>query len=226
MTDAPGRPPSPGADPSPEHARVPGAGVPGARVPVDRRLAAPDAALAAALEGRGGVANGELLTLEQVAEAAEVVPAVVEALVREGLLDPRTTAPDRWAHDDAMAVREGLRLVEAGVPLGELLALARRTDEGLRDLAEQAVDTFLRFVRDPVVAALPDGEPAGDEPAGIEAADDEAEGDEAAGIDAAQRLVSAFEVMLPATSRLLATHFERLVVDAARERIRAEAGEG
>ncbi len=162
-------------------------------------LAAPDAALAAALEGRGGMADGELLTLDEVAAAADVVPAVVEALVREGLLEPRATNPDRWAPGDATAVRDGLRLVEAGVPLGELLDLARRTNEGLRDVAAQAVDTFLRFVRDPVLAS---------------AGPDE---------DAAQKLVEAFEVMLPATSRLMATHFERLVVEAARERILDEA---
>ncbi len=162
-------------------------------------LAAPDAALAAALEGRGGVADGALLTLDEVAAAADVVPAVVEALVREGLLQPRATNPDRWAAGDATAVRDGLRLVEAGVPLGELLELARRTDEGLRDVADQAVDTFLRFVRDPAMA---------------DAADD---------AEAADKLVAAFEVMLPATSRLMATHFERLVVEAARSRILDEA---
>lgn len=166
--------------------------------PDEPALTGPDAALADALEGRGGVADGSLLTLDEVASAAGVVPAVVEALVREGLLSPRATEPDRWAPGDADAVREGLRLVEAGVPLGELLELARRTDEGLRDVAGQAVDTFLRFVRDPALAG--------------------ADGDDAAG-----RLVEAFEVMLPATSRLLATHFERLVVEAARERIRVEA---
>lgn len=198
MTDSHGPGPSPGTEPSPASAS---GREQDPAMAEGHRLEAPDAALAAALEGRGGVADGRLLTLEQVADEAGVVPAVVEALVREGLLRPRTTEPDRWAHDDATAVREGLRLVEAGVPLGELLELARRTDEGLRDVAEQAVDTFLRFVRDPVLAADPgDG-------------------------DAAARLVAAFEVMLPATSHLLATHFERLVVDAARERIRAEAGE-
>lgn len=161
---------------------------------------APDAALAAALETRGGIADGSLLTLDEVAEAAGVVPAVVEAIAREGLLPPRATEPDRWTAADADAVRDGLALVEAGVPLGELLELARRTDEGLRDVAGQAVDTFLRFVRDPVRG----GE-----------ADDDA---------AATRLVSAFEVMLPATARLLAAHFERLVVEAARQRVRQEDG--
>ncbi len=167
-------------------------------------LAGPDAALAAALEGRGGVADEDLLTLDEVAAAADVVPAVVEALVREGLLEPRATAPDRWAPSDATAVRDGLRLVEAGVPLGELLELARRTDEGLRDVADQAVDTFLRFVRDPALLAA----------------------DDAPGEDAAERLVAAFEVMLPATSRLLATHFERLVVEAAQRRIRDGVEDG
>jgi hypothetical protein len=164
-------------------------------------LDAPDAALAAALARRGGAAEGAaLLTLDDVAAAADVVPAVVEALAREGLLAPRATNPDRWSASDAEAVRDGLALVEVGVPLGELLDLARMTDEGLRGVAERAVDTFLAFVRDPVRGAT---------------ADDD---------DAATHLVEAFEVMLPATARLLAAHFERLVVETARARL-AEAAE-
>lgn len=163
--------------------------------PADPSLDGPDAALAAALARQGAQLDGELLTLDEVAAAADVVPAVVEALVREGLLAPRATNPDRWAASDASAVRDGLALVEAGVPLGELLELARRTDEGLRDVADQAVDTFLRFVRDPVRGGTDDDDAA------------------------AARLVAAFDTMLPATARLLSSHFERLVVEAARARL-------
>lgn len=141
------------------------------------------------------------MTLDEVAAEAEVVPAVVEALVREGLLAPRATDPDRWSQGDAHAVRDGLALVEAGVPLGELLDLARRTDEGLRSVAEQAVDTFLRFVRDPVLGAATDEQ------------------------DAGRKLVEAFDAMLPATARLLSSHFERLVVEAATRRLEDATGE-
>lgn len=158
-------------------------------------LDAPDAALAAALSRRGAQVDDDLLTLPQLAEAAGVVEAVLEALVREGLLAPRATDPDRWVAADAAAVRDGLALLEAGVPLGELLDLARRTDEGLREVADQAVETFLQFVRDPVRGATDDDDAA------------------------ASRLVDAFETMLPATARLLASHFERLVVEAARRRL-------
>lgn len=158
-------------------------------------LDAPDAALAAALARQDAGAGGTLLTLDEVAEAAGVVPAVVEALVREGLLAPRASDPDRWSASDAEAVRDGLALVEAGVPLGEVLELARLTDEGLRNVAEKAVDTFLAFVRDPVRGTTDDDD------------------------DAATRLVDAFDTMLPATGRLLASHFERLVVEAARDRL-------
>lgn len=165
--------------------------------PAAAGLDAPDAALVQALARRNEHDDTTLLTLEQVAEAAEVVPAVVEALAREGLLVPRATNPDRWAAKDADAVRDGLALVEAGVPLGEILDLARLTDEGLRSVADKAVDTFLRFVRDPVRGTSDDDD------------------------DASSRLVAAFDTMLPATARLLSSHFERLVVEAARERLAA-----
>jgi menaquinone-specific isochorismate synthase len=44
----------------------------------------------------------------------------------------------------------GLTLLDAGLPLGELLDLGRRTDEAVRSVADHAVEAFLRFVRDPV----------------------------------------------------------------------------
>lgn len=163
-------------------------------------LRGPDAALAAALTDRGGVSV--LLTLDELADSAQLSVPLLEALVREGLLVPRVDDPPRFAASDGAVVTEGLRLVEAGVPLAELLDLARRTDAGLRAVAEHAVDVFMRFVRDRVI------------------------GEEADGDVAAARLVAAFDTMLPATGRLLSSHFERLVVEAARARIAAESDQG
>jgi hypothetical protein len=62
----------------------------------------------------------------------------------------------------------------------------------VREIAEHAVDAFLRFVRDPVRGTV----------------DDEAE--------ATDRLLTAYRVMLPATERLVAHHTRRrLLAEAA-----------
>lgn len=158
-----------------------------------------DAALAAALVT--GPADGDeatLHTIEELAEVADLSLPLLEAIAREGLLVPRGEDPPRFAREDAEAVRAGLALVEAGLPLAELLDLARRTDTAMRGVAEHAVDLFVEFVRDPV------------------------HGSAASSDEAAERLLAAFQAMLPATERLVGHHFRQLLVATARRRIAEE----
>ncbi len=116
--------------------------------------------------------------------------------MREGLLIPQVSEPDvLFDPSDAEAVKAGLELMEAGLPLGELLDLARRMDDAMRPVAAQAVEVFARFVRDSVEASSETGD------------------------EAAARLVEAFRTMLPATSRLVGHHFRQLLVSDARERM-------
>lgn len=173
------------------------------------QLADVDAALAAALAGPlPDEEPGGLLTIEELAEASETPLVVLEALAREGLLlprdpgDPSAGVPPRWAMDDATVVDAGMALLAAGLPLAELLELARRADEALRGLADHAVETFLRYVRDPVLGTTDDDGAAADE------------------------LVAAFRSMLPASGTLVGGHFRRLVVATARERVGEPAGRG
>lgn len=165
-----------------------------------------DAALAAALAtSLPDETPGELLTLEELAEASDTPLVVLEALTREGLLlprvpgDPEAGVPARWSIDDAAVVDAGMALLEAGLPLAELLDLAQRADTALRGLADHAVETFLRYVRDPVLGTTDDDGAA------------------------AQELVEAFRTMLPATGVLVGGHFRRLVVASARERVQGSA---
>lgn len=152
-----------------------------------------DRALVAALERRSG---GNGLSLAELAERTGVSEALLEALTREGLLVPEDTeAGPRYDPADAALVSEGLKLLQAGLPLSELLALARRHDAAMRAVARSAVDLFVDYVRDPVRAQASSEE------------------------DAARALVEAFEAMLPAATSLVANHFRRLLVAAARERI-------
>lgn len=163
-----------------------------------------DAALAAALAGRGRGPEGErarLLTLAELAEEADLSLPLLEAVHREGFLVARAQDPPRFVLEDAEAVRAGLTLVEAGLPLAELLDLARRTDAAMRGVAEHAVEVFVQFVRDPV------------------------QGTAGSSDEAAERLVAAFQAMLPATERLVGHHFRQLLVAAARDRIAHEVSE-
>ncbi|HKJ57390.1 MAG TPA: hypothetical protein VJ978_15535 [Nitriliruptoraceae bacterium] len=161
-----------------------------------------DAALAAALATPlPDEAAGGLLTLEELSEASDTPVVILEALSREGLLLPRDPGdPDagiepRWALDDTAVVDAGMALLEAGLPLAELLDLARRADDALGALADHAVETFLRYVRDPVRGGIEDDGRAADE------------------------LVTAFRSMLPASGTLVGGHFRRLVVAKARQRV-------
>lgn len=167
-----------------------------------------DRALADALrESSPDEPAGELLTLDQLAQRTGLSVTLLETLAREGLLVPSRddTDPDRdddprYAAAEVEALSAGLDLLRAGLPLGELLALARRFDAAMGDVAEHAVEVFTRFVRDPVQGTAPDPD------------------------EAATRLVEAFETMLPAASRLVAHRFRGLLLARARDRL-GDAGE-
>lgn len=168
-----------------------------------------DAALAAALATPlPDEQDGALVTLGELAELADTPTVVLEALEREGLLvprdpgDPATGRPPRWAPDDVQVVRAGMALLEAGLPLAELLDLAGRAHAALAGLADHAVETFLRYVRDPVLGSADDLDAAADD------------------------LVAAFRLMLPATGTLVGGHFRRLVVATALERVAADRAGG
>lgn len=137
--------------------------------------------------------DGDTFTREQLAERADVPPSLLEALEREGLLVPRTDAEAPYDNNDLAAVHAGRTLLEAGLPLSELLALAREHDEAVRSVADQAVELFARFVRDPALGT-----------------DDE---------HAGEQVVAALRSALPAAGAVVAYHFERRVLAAARARL-------
>ncbi|MGH8907398.1 MAG: MerR family transcriptional regulator [Egibacteraceae bacterium] len=155
-------------------------------------------ALAGPLPGEDVVHSGTL-SLADLAERTGMSLTVLEAAEREGLLVPRSDGDQPYTTADVEAVRAGLALLEAGVPLSELLALARRQDEAMRDVAEHAVDLFARYVRDPI--------------RGSSACDEEA----------SRRMVEALHAMLPAAGAVVAHHFRRRLLAAARARIERDS---
>lgn len=164
-------------------------------------LDGPDAALAAAVADD----HDASLDLDGLAEQAGATRALLDALARAGLLLPHHVDADgvaRYSAADVHAVRAGLTLLEAGLPLAELLDLGRRTDAAIHSVAEHAVEAFLRFVRDPVRGTASSDEEAGD------------------------RLVTAYDRMLPATERLVAHHLRRRLVAEATARVARELDDG
>jgi DNA-binding transcriptional MerR regulator len=156
-----------------------------------------DEALLALVDRPDAAVGGEAsLTLEQLASRTGISESLLQALEREGLIvHKERDGASYYTEADAEMVTEGLALLGAGLPLSELLVLAREHDQAMRAVAERAVDVFIHFVRDPIRA---------------EAGSDE---------EAAARLVEAFSTMLPATSKLVARHFEQVLLAVAQERI-------
>lgn len=142
--------------------------------------------------------------LAGLAAAVGASVPLLESVARAGLLLPHHIDEDgvpRYSDADAASVRAGLTLLDAGLPLAELLALAGPTDAAVHEIAQRAVDAFLRFVRDPVIGTTTDETEAG------------------------ERLVTAYERMLPATERLVAHHLRRRLIGVALERL-AATGDG
>jgi DNA-binding transcriptional MerR regulator len=174
-----------------------------------------DTELAGAL-ARSSLPGGAetLMSLEQLAEATGVPVAILEALAREGLLVPhrglgpapigsRSDASREagllvgYTPEDVVVARAGLALLEWGLPLPELLALAREHHAAVLQVAKHAVELFDRFVRkgDKVTRA--------EEQSGA-------------------LLVKAFEELLPATVTLVSHHFTRVLLDVALEHMEKE----
>jgi len=169
-------------------------------------LAPPDAALASAVSAAAPTPDDTEAPydLDGLAATVGTSTMLLASVARAGLLLPHHVDDDgvaRYSAADVDAVRAGLTLLDAGLPLAELLALAGPTDAAVTDVAERAVEAFLRFVRDPVLGTVPDDE------------------------EAAARLVTAYERMLPATERLVAHHLRRRLIRAALARLAADAGD-
>ena len=137
-----------------------------------------------------------LLSIDELAERTGIPLGLLQAVVKEGLLVPRRAGgQDRFTTADVAAGAAGLRLLEAGLPLPEVLELARRHHAAMREVAERAVELFDTHVRHPLRASgLPDDE-------------------------AAARLVDAFTTLLPATTELVTHHFRRTLLNVAQEHI-------
>jgi DNA-binding transcriptional MerR regulator len=169
-------------------------------------LDAPDQALVAAVSGRTpgeALERGQTYTLEEFAERVGVPAALLLAVEREGLFAPTNSGEGPgYTEADLAAARAGMAILEAGMPLAELLALAREYDQAARRTAERAVELFDLYVREPIRASAPSD------------------------AEAAERLVGTFQRLLPATTVLVGHHFQRVLLTAARTRIAQLGADG
>jgi len=156
----------------------------------------PDADLAAAVAvARGETDPDELLPLEEFANRSGVPASLIQAVEREGIKLGRTVdGEERYTAADIDMVRGALRLLEYGLPLGELLALARETNDAMVRLAGRAVELFDEHVRKPIIDTSGSAEAA------------------------AAQLVEAFDALLPAVTNLVTNHFRRVLLAEAEER--------
>lgn len=150
-----------------------------------------DARLAAAVAGRSA-SSGMELTREELAEQTGLSEAMIETLADAELLTPRIVAGfARYTVADAELVATGRALLDVGLPLEELLELARHYHDVTLTIADRAVDMFDTYIRRPIHLGP-----------GSDAAK-------------AERLVAAFDVLFPAVTALVSNHFSQILLERA-----------
>lgn len=158
-------------------------------------LDAADEALVTAL-AQDDEAPAADLTLAELADRSGIPIGLLLAVEKEGMLVPRAAGGEpRYTDADVRVAQAGLALLERGIPLPDVLALARDHHAATRAVAERAVAMFDEHVRQPLRA---------------EGLDDDT---------AAERLVYAFLTLLSATTTLVTHHFRRTLLAVAQEHI-------
>lgn len=167
-----------------------------------------DEALVEAVMGdpdfQGGSGLEEFLTLAELAQRAGVPVALLQALEAESVLIPRRHEGEaRYTDADLTALRAGLHMLEHGLPLSEVLELARQYHDATKAVATRAVTLFDEHVRQSLRRGL------------------KTPGSGMQEAEAARRVVEAFRQLLPATVTLVAHQFRRTLLAAAQEHIEA-----
>ncbi len=145
-----------------------------------------------------GVETPELLTAEELSAESGVPQELIDSVIRVGLLVPRTHKGEpRFTDADLNVLAAGLRLLEIGLPVAELLGLARRHAEAVRPIAESAVAMYENHLYAPLRQR---------------------------GLTAEERaafLVDTFCVLFPAGELLVTSHFARVLLQIAQDHLEA-----
>lgn len=157
-----------------------------------------DAVLGAAIaEGRAEASY----TRRQFAQALGVPPALLAAVEATGLAAPQAsgTGGPRYTESDLTAAMGALKLLERGLPLGELLALAVAHHRAVSETVDRAIDLFDDHVRKRARA----GE-----------------------VEDPEEVARAYRELLPVVTALVAHHFQRVLVNRALERLERRGEKG
>ena len=147
-------------------------------------------------------------SLAELAKETGVPLALLKAVEAEGLLIPRRMGDqDRYTAEDVAASRAGLLLLEWGIPLSALLAVARRHHEATEAVAREAVAMFSDHVRGPLRQGR---NPRGNAGQAAGPGSDRSE---------IEDLLLAYEQLLPAVTTLVGHHFTRALVKAALDHV-------
>jgi DNA-binding transcriptional MerR regulator len=148
----------------------------------------------------GVVEDEERLTLSELAERTGMPPPMLRSLEASGVLRPvpgAAAGERRYTQADARAVRMLLVLVGSGVPMEDFMAVARVQLEAAEQVAEGAVELFMKYVRGPLCASrLPQKQEA-------------------------ERMVAGFRLLVQAASGLIAYNFERMMLEVVGAEIEA-----
>ena len=130
-------------------------------------------------------------TRSELAAEAGIPEVLIQAAQGAGLVEPlRLDGEERFSQADLDMARAGLAILNAGLPLQELLGLAMDHARAIQAVTERAIQLFDTHVR------------KAPERAGNEAAVSE-----------------AFRTLLPQVTRLVALHFQRTLVNRALQRL-------
>ncbi|SRR5581483_3907185 len=138
----------------------------------------------------------ETLTLEELAARSGVAVPLLRTLEQAGLIVALSEDGEpRYPAADLEALAAGMKLLEAGIPLGALMELGREHAEAVERTSRRAVELFDRHVRERIQG---EGRDAG----------------------AAEReLLNRFTELLDASGTLVRHHFQRSLLRAAREHV-------
>ncbi|HTO08920.1 MAG TPA: MerR family transcriptional regulator [Myxococcota bacterium] len=141
--------------------------------------------------------GGRTYSRAELALATGMPEALISSIQLAGLFEPiRVGGEDRFSEADVEMARAGLRLLGAGFPIHELLAVAVQHGNATRDTADRAIELFDRHIRE----------------GGARDRD-------------ASEVEAAFRQLLPEVTRLVALYFQRTLVSRALARLRGR-GEG
>ena len=137
----------------------------------------------------------EYLTLDELSQRTSIPRPLLQSLVKEGLIPPvKINDLEVFPSSDVEMARAGLALLESGIPLSELLDLAKRHHNATRKNALLAIELFDEYVRNPITQR-----------------DDSPE--------SSQKLIQTFNQLLPAAVALVAGHFERTLLALAQRHL-------